>query len=143
MNIFPALLLSGLAVLSKAVLAEPMVEIFTDQAHPISVPDQWVEYVAYFDLDRPQAFVKSFAEGIPVNNPELAEKIIKQRVLQVGGETFSHQLQQAHIGILRAFVYRLDRYPAIVFDRKWVVYGVTDLQSAIEKHAIYAGTAQP
>ena len=42
-----------------------------------------------------------------------------------------NKMQMAAHGLAKAMQYGVDRYPAIVFDGQAVVYGVTDVQTAI------------
>jgi integrating conjugative element protein (TIGR03757 family) len=47
----------------------------------------------------------------------------------------SHRLENAGNGLVQAMHYGIDRTPAIVFDRQAVIYGVTELDDAIEQYA--------
>ena len=42
--------------------------------------------------------------------------------------------KNAAIGLAKAVQYGIDRYPAIVFDGRVVVYGVTDLVEALDRY---------
>jgi integrating conjugative element protein (TIGR03757 family) len=42
--------------------------------------------------------------------------------------------KNAAFGLAKAAQYGVDRYPAIVFDGRAVVYGVTDLVDAVERY---------
>ena len=44
------------------------------------------------------------------------------------------QLENAANGLLKAKQYGIDRYPAIVFDGRAVVYGITDIQAATQRY---------
>ena len=47
----------------------------------------------------------------------------------------SHRLENAGSGLVQAMHYGIDRTPAIVFDRQSVIYGVTDIDEAIEQYS--------
>ena len=44
------------------------------------------------------------------------------------------QVKNAAIGLAKAVQYGIDRYPAVVFDGRVVVYGVTDLVEALDRY---------
>jgi integrating conjugative element protein (TIGR03757 family) len=47
-------------------------------------------------------------------------------------------------GLVQAMQYGIDRYPAIVFDGKAVVYGITDVRAATQRYQQWqAGEARP
>ena len=52
-------------------------------------------------------------------------------------------VQNAAVGLAKAMQYGIDRYPAIVFDGKAVVYGLTDLNSALDHYRTWRAGVQP
>lgn len=51
-------------------------------------------------------------------------------------------MQQAAIGLTKAMQYSIDRYPAIVLDSKAVVFGMTDLASALAYYRRWLSRSQ-
>jgi len=103
------------------------IEVFTDQAHPVTrlgafdgdeVTVYWIDGIA-----RAQA---SLAKDLP-NDERAAARIAGER-LDAGREAYTEPMMQAAQGLAKAVLtYQLDRYPAVVFDGETVLYGVTDL----------------
>ena len=52
-------------------------------------------------------------------------------------------MQRAAMGLAKAVQYGVDRYPAIVFDGQMVVYGVTDLEAALQYYRAWRTGRQP
>jgi len=63
-------------------------------------------------------------------NPEQSKRIALQRIQHMGDQAKT-KMQMAAQGLAKAMQYGVDRYPAIVFDGQVVVYGVTDVQTAL------------
>lgn len=62
-------------------------------------------------------------------DPQAAREIVLRRFGQM--ETAQGlQLENAAQGLARAMCYGIDRYPAVVFDGRAVVYGVPDIDAA-------------
>lgn len=66
-------------------------------------------------------------------NIDTAGQLVLQRMRRFG--RFERDaLQHSADALVLAWQYQVQRYPAIVFDRRWVIYGVTDLAYA---HALF------
>jgi integrating conjugative element protein (TIGR03757 family) len=52
-------------------------------------------------------------------------------------------MQRAAMGLAKAVQYGVDRYPAIVFDGQVVVYGITDLEAALQHYRAWLTGDQP
>jgi len=66
-------------------------------------------------------------------DPGEAERIVLQRIQDLEARERA-RMGRAAIGLATAKQYGIDRYPAIVFDGEAVVYGVTDLQAALQRY---------
>lgn len=73
---------------------------------------------------------RAWSQGLPAD-PERAKAIVLQR-LQQADRPLTSELEQAAKGLWLAAQYGVDRYPALVFDGRAVVYGVTDVQQALQ-----------
>lgn len=117
-------------ILSNApgALAAPRVEVFTDRDHPVTRSEAFADLKVY-RLDGLVLSQKRLSAGLP-NNEKQAAKIAGER-FEALRSTLAPQMMEAGEGLVQAFLtYKLDRYPAIVFDGKAVIYGVTDLAIA-------------
>ncbi|WP_241505822.1 TIGR03757 family integrating conjugative element protein [Parahaliea mediterranea] len=103
------------------------IEVFIDSFHPVqSDADATSVYV----IDRIDRLQQELSNDLPAD-PEIAKQMTL-RHLQRMGVGLSGELENAATGLVKAMQYGLDRYPAIVFDGKFVVYGMTDLVAAIQ-----------
>lgn len=124
---------------SRAALSQQFVEVFTDQTHPVAGAANPDLDVRYYELDNPQNYLKSFTLDVPAD-PSEAEGVIRARIDKLGGEAFSRQLHDAYAGAMQAFAYQLDRYPAIVFNKHAVVYGVNNVDTAYQYYVNWTQT---
>ena len=79
-------------------------------------------------IDGIERIESTLGAGLPAS-AGLAEKTALKRLQQLGVQE-REALQNAADGLVLAWQYQLRRYPAVVVDRRWVVYGVTDLSTA-------------
>jgi integrating conjugative element protein (TIGR03757 family) len=122
----------ALAASSLCTAAEPplptRIEVFATEASPVAaaVPGLTLPVTVY-DLDAPARWEATLSEELPAQ-PEQAQPIAQERIAQLDPEA----LKGAYTGLMQALRYRIDRYPAIVFDEgRAVVYGVPDLEQAL------------
>ncbi len=113
-----------LALMTTTAVADPIVEVFTDHAHPLT-NTQAFPSAAVFYVDGLTRAMAELSEGLPAD-PTAATAMAKARFDE--RTDLKAQMREAGNGLALAHQhYRLDRYPAIVFDGAAVLYGVTDL----------------
>lgn len=122
--------LSVFTVLLLSAGASAGTVIYTDHAHPVTgelSPD-----ITVTELDAPDR-LQSELFGPLSANPAQAEQ---QARAVIASQAF-RQSQQAmagrYAGVAHAWSLGLEKYPAVVFDDKWVVYGTTDVAAARAK----------
>lgn len=101
------------------------IEVFTDSRTPIrnNHPSTTV-----YRVDRIDRFQQALSKDLPPD-PETAKQAALHRFQRMDTQ-ISSDLENAAKGLVQAMQYGIDRYPAIVFDGKAVVYGVTDVKAA-------------
>jgi len=144
-----SLALAMLAASGSAAVDEPHVlpraiEVFvasdtTAVERPRSLPGGISSRI--YALDRIEQLEAGLSEGLPAE-ADAAQAEALRRLRAFDPET-RHQLAQGATGLARAARYGLDRYPAIVFDGEAVVYGVTDLEVALEYYRAWRARAGP
>ena len=82
-------------------------------------------------LDGIERFEKRISEGLPAD-PEPAKSQVLARMKTVDREQ-TDALQETAESLALAMQYGVERYPAVVFDARWVIYGVANLPAAIRK----------
>ncbi|MEW8508366.1 MAG: TIGR03757 family integrating conjugative element protein [Candidatus Thiodiazotropha sp.] len=91
--------------------------------------------IQLYELNGIRRIETNLSQGL-TTDPEQSEKIVLQR-LQKLNENDRTSMQRAAEGLAKAMHYRIDRYPAIVFDGQAVVYGVTDVQTALAHYLVW------
>ncbi len=94
-----------------------------------------------YQLDGIQRFEAKLSSNLPTD-PNRSKQIAVQRIQQLDEQTMA-AVQNAAVGLAKAMQYGIDRYPAIVFDGKAVVYGLTDLNSALDHYRTWRAGVQP
>ena len=113
------------------------IEIFTDENFPLTgieaLRKSGVQITVY-DLGAPKRVARALGAGLP-GDSEQAQTAMMAKVDAMGRDEIKRRFQAAYIGLVQALNYRIERYPAIVFDRgDTVIYGVTDLSAALRQY---------
>jgi integrating conjugative element protein (TIGR03757 family) len=84
-----------------------------------------------YTIDGLQRFESGLSERLPAD-PDAAKAEALRRIQRLDDARMA-PAKNAAIGLAKAVQYGVDRYPAIVFDGRAVVYGVTDLVEALDR----------
>lgn len=121
-------LLMYLAAMCLSTSTNAGTVIYTHSTYPVA--DTWD--VTVIELDAPEQFLEQFFGQLPAD-PTQAKQ---QTLTVIESPTFKQSQQQfttAYAGVMRAWSLGLKKYPAVVFDDKWVVYGTTDVALAMQQ----------
>ena len=100
----------------------------TDSAHPLSfVPSN----VRVIKLDEQQLSEEQMSKHLP-RAPREAAIAARQMISSPAGRALTQQLAVAQQGVTDAWGLRVEKVPAVVIDRKYVVYGQPNVTAAIE-----------
>ena len=102
--------------------------------------DRSIDFQVY-KLDGIQQFETQLSSNLPTD-PDHSKQIALQRIQQLDEQTMA-VVQNAAVGLAKAMQYGVDRYPAIVFDGESVVYGLTDLSSALDHYRTWRVGGRP
>ncbi|WP_044275483.1 TIGR03757 family integrating conjugative element protein [Pseudomonas fluorescens] len=100
--------------------------VITDQAHPVSVPTG----VRIIRLDDQRRLEELLSQQLP-NDQRQAEVTIQRYLASPAGKRLQSDLVQAQQGITDAWSVGVEKIPAVVVDRRYVVYGEADVAKAI------------
>tara|TARA_R110002111_G_scaffold51311_3_gene89894 strand:- start:897 stop:1334 length:438 start_codon:yes stop_codon:yes gene_type:complete len=128
-RLFPIILA---VILCEPILAgEPLttIEVFTDALNPVAGS---AGTITVYHIDRIARLQQTLAKDLP-SDPEAAKQTVLQRFQRMDRQ-LSIELANAANGLLKAAQYSIDRYPAIVFDGRAVLYGITDIQAATQRY---------
>ena len=103
----------------------PAAVVFTDSLHP---PQNAGNHQVVY-LDAPERLQAQFFGALPAN-PVKAEQVVKARMQSPAWLTMQQQLAQAYQGVLRAYSLNLAKYPAVVSDDNYMVYGTANVTVA-------------
>jgi integrating conjugative element protein (TIGR03757 family) len=104
--------------------------IYTDHAHPVTgdvSPD-----VTVTELDAPDRLQAQLFGPLSAN-PAQAELQARAIIASPAFSQNQQALAASYAGVAHAWSLGLEKYPAVVFDDKWVVYGTTDVAAARAK----------
>ena len=134
---------------SQSELHLPLVaEVFVLGRHAISGADavssesdsgRWD--VVVYEIDAIQSLEHELSANLPAD-PEQSKKIVLHRIESLNGQTRS-RMQTASMALAKAMQYGIDRFPAIVFDSRVIVYGVTDLKAALAYYQAWRRVVKP
>lgn len=122
--------LCSLAVLFLTAGAHAGTVIYTDHAHPVTSEPS--PAVTVTELDAPDR-LQSELFGPLSTNPGLAEQQARAIIASPAFRQRQQALAGSYAGVAHAWSLGLQKYPAVVFDDKWVVYGTTDVAAAQAK----------
>lgn len=111
------------------------IEVFTTSERPVNGADHEQlrkATLTTYSVDGLDRFQSALSEGLPAD-PEAAKAEALRRVQQLD-DTRMAPARNSAIGLAKAVQYGVDRYPAIVFDGRAVIYGVTDLVEALDRY---------
>ncbi len=111
-------------VTATATAAE--IWVITVQVHPVTGDaDRRIL------LDAPGRLEAELAAGLP-SDPNRAAAIVQQRLKQ-GGADLQRRLAAAHQGVTDAWSLGITKVPAVIVDRRYVVYGEPDVARAVAR----------
>lgn len=121
------------SVFSTAAAAAEVLAI-TDSGHPVLV----VAGTRVIELDLPARIEAELAAGLPTD-PTQAAAIVQQR-LREGGQDLQRRIGRAYQDVTQAWGLGITKVPAVVVDRRYVVYGESDVARAAARIETYRGT---
>jgi len=126
---------ASLAVFSPATFAADVV-VVTDSRHPVKT----MGGERLIELDEAPRIEAELSRELPTD-PEQATAIAKSRLSQ-GGVDLQRRIASAYQGVTDAWSLGVTTVPAVVVDRRYVVYGEPDVARAVARIAQHR-KAQP
>jgi len=133
-------LIGGLVLFGPLFLRGPLwaaealgIDFFTASERPIvGVGHERLESANFttYAVDGLDRFQSMLSDGLPAD-PETAKEEVLRRIQELD-DAQKAPAKNAAVGLAKAIQYGVDRYPAIVFDERAVVYGVTDPVEALD-----------
>ena len=117
---------------TAATAAEVLV--ITDSGHPVRV----AAGTRVIELDLPVRIEAELAAGLPAD-PAQASAIVQQR-LRGGGQELQRRIGRAYQDVADAWGLGIAKVPAVVVDRRYVVYGESDVARAAARIETYRRT---
>ncbi|RMT61578.1 hypothetical protein ALP43_200240 [Pseudomonas azotoformans] len=115
-----------LFLLLTPLVAQAETWVITDQGHPVSVPSD----TRIILLDEQQRLEENLSHELPAD-PRQAEAAIQRYLVSPAGKQLQNELAQAQQGVTDAWSLRVEKVPAVVVDRRYVVYGEPDVAKAV------------
>ena len=117
--------LLAIALLCACAFAQGETWVFTDHAHLVT---NTADHRVIF-LDEQQRLEEHLTSKLPPD-PTKAASTIQIYLASREGTRFQHELTQAQQGITDAWSLGVEKIPAVVVDRRYVVYGESDVAKA-------------
>ena len=117
----------SLVVLSSANLTQADTWVFTDTANPVTAPAT----ARVILLDQQHHLETELSRALP-SDPQQAAAIIQNRLNSPSGKRLQTDLTKAQQDITDAWSMGIEKIPAVVVDRRYVVYGEPDVAKALE-----------
>lgn len=136
---FPSAVASALCValgLAGQTAGAAEVTVFTDRSIMLTSADN----ANVVHLDAAQEIEAGLAADLPAD-PHRAQAIVQGR-LQQGGSQLQRDLASAYQGVTDAWSLSVSTVPAVVVDRRYVIYGEPDVARAVARIEAYR-SAQP
>lgn len=111
------------------------VTVVTDSRHPVQAP----EGVRIIELDAPTRIEAELVAHLPAA-PHASARIVQQG-LHNGGSELQRRLAHVYQAVADAWSLGVARIPAVVVDRRYIVYGDPDVDRAIARIEAYRGAA--
>jgi integrating conjugative element protein (TIGR03757 family) len=108
--------------------------VVTDSRHPVQAPAG----VRVVELDAAARIETALAADLS-SDPARAAAIVQQR-LKDGGVALQRRLAEAYQGVTDAWSLSVTKIPAVVVDRRYVIYGETDVARALARIEAYRRT---
>ncbi|CAI1909700.1 integrating conjugative element protein, PFL_4709 family [Serratia entomophila] len=124
-----------LAIGCAAVSAQAATVVYTDSQHPPTGLGAGYQVVY---LDAPEV-VQREVFGALSADPRQAEQQAKAVLQSPDWPQKEQQIVEAYQGVIQAYGLGLKKYPAVVFDDRYVVYGTADVALAEAKLAEHKG----
>jgi len=101
--------------------------VFTNQAHPVSAPaDARVVFI-----DEQHDLEEQLSQQLPAD-PNQATEYFQHYLISPEGKRLQNDLAKAQQGLTDAWSLGIEKIPAVVVDRRYVVYGEPDVAVAIQ-----------
>ncbi|EDF9717392.1 TIGR03757 family integrating conjugative element protein [Salmonella enterica subsp. enterica] len=121
-------------LLAVAVQAPAATIVYTDSHHPpLNAASSQVVY-----LDAPDTIQRQLFGELPAD-PVQAEQVAKSIIQSPDWQQKQQQIRQAYQDVLQAYSLKLAKYPTVVFDDHYVVYGTADVAVAEARLAEFQG----
>lgn len=119
-------ILAGLLAASQVAAAE--VWIVTDGHSPVQGRTAAARVI---QMDAPQHIEEELTAQLP-SDMQQAAALVRAR-LEKGGPDRQQRLREAYQGVVDAWSLGITKLPAVVVDRRYVVYGETSLDKALAR----------
>jgi len=115
-----------LALLCTTAVAQGETWVITDQAHPVTN----AAGVRIILLDEQQRLEEQLNKKLPPD-PTQAAASVQAYLSSPDGKRFQRELAQAQQAATDAWSLGVKKIPAVVVDRRYVVYGAADVNTAV------------
>lgn len=132
-GVLSLLFVAGLAPSISAAAAE--IWVITDRQHRVEITPG----ARVIELDAPARIKSELAANVPSSDPAQTSLIVRQRLKQ-GGTQLQQRFAKAYQDVIDAWSLGVTKTPAVIVDRRYVIYGETNVARAVEHIETYRST---
>ncbi|MBD3875680.1 TIGR03757 family integrating conjugative element protein [Stutzerimonas stutzeri] len=114
---------ASLCLWGGAAMAETIV--VTDSQHPVTNAGN----ARVIELDRPAQLTQALSQGLPTD-PQRAASAAEEMLSSEEGRRLTAELRRAYQDVADAKALKVQKVPAVIVDRTYVVYGLSDVAEA-------------
>lgn len=126
-----------LLLFPSAVFAEAVTDVRVFTTSYLNVSDVSARANATYRLDEVDRALAEFGTSLPANFSQ-AEIEARRRLNSPRGTAAMKRLQAAFEGVVMAWSHGVDRLPAILINDRYLIYGVADVDEALQLFAARA-----
>jgi len=113
----------------------PTIEVFTSTAYPVpstvsvNYPSKPSTVVHYYVIDHIDRLQRVLSEGLSAEPKQAKQQVLDR--FQALSQSHTKSLENTAKGLAQALHYGVDRYPAVVIDGEFLLYGMSDVTEAM------------
>ena len=120
-------LMIALVLVSSPGITQADTKVFTDKVRPVIATDETL----ISHIDQQQHLETELSRALP-SDPQQAAAIIQNRLNSPSGKRLQSDFAKAQQDLTDAWSMGIEKIPAVVVDRRYIVYGEPDVAKALE-----------
>jgi integrating conjugative element protein (TIGR03757 family) len=134
-GVLSLLFVAGFGLSSSIAAAAAEVWVITDRQHSVDITPS----ARLIELDAPARIKAELSKNLSPIDPEQTSLIVRHR-LKSGGAQLQQRFAKAYQDVIDAWSLGVTKAPAVIVDRRYVIYGETNVARAVARIEKYRST---